>query len=72
MYGSTKLALAAVAAASFVFAGCAVEKTQEGEMPDVKVEGGKLPEYDVKTADIDLGTTETTVTVPTADVTMPQ
>lgn len=52
-------------------AGCDVEKTEEGEMPEVNVEGGKMPEYDVDTPDVDVGTKEKTVTVPDIDVDMP-
>ncbi|MGK9067167.1 hypothetical protein [Stutzerimonas chloritidismutans] len=52
-------------------AGCDVEKTEEGEMPEVNVEGGKMPEYDVDTPDVDVGTKEKTVTVPDVDVDMP-
>lgn len=49
---------------------CSVEKTEEGEMPDVNVEGGNLPEYDVEPVDVDISTsTETaTITVPDIDV----
>lgn len=28
--------------------GCSVDKTQEGEMPEVSVEGGNLPEYEIE------------------------
>ena len=51
--------------------GCDVEKEQEGEMPDVDVEteGGQLPEYDVKTPDVDVGTETKEVPVPDVDVT---
>ena len=49
-------------------AACSVEKTEEGEMPEVSVEGGNLPEYDVDAADVDVGTQTTTVTVPDVDV----
>lgn len=38
------LALSAILMA----AGCQVKKTQEGELPEVKVEGGQLPKYEVK------------------------
>jgi hypothetical protein len=58
-----------------VFAtGCRVQQTEEGEMPDVDVqaEGGKLPEYDVDAADVDVKTEERTVKVPDVDVTMPE
>ena len=54
--------------------GCRVTQTEEGEMPDVDVqaEGGKLPEYDVDAADVDVKTEERTVKVPDIDVTMPE
>jgi hypothetical protein len=29
-------------------AACEVEKTREGELPDVKIEGGQLPKYEIK------------------------
>jgi hypothetical protein len=51
-----------------IFTGCEVQKTQEGEMPKVKVEGGQVPKYEVKTADVDVGTTTKTVTVPDVDI----
>jgi hypothetical protein len=54
-------------------AGCRVRQTEEGEMPDVDVsaEGGKLPEYDVDAADVDVKTEERTIKVPDVDVNMP-
>jgi hypothetical protein len=50
--------------------GCRVKQTQEGDMPDVKVEGGQVPKYDVDAADVDVktGTEKREVTVPTVDV----
>lgn len=67
--------LVTVAAASmFVFAGCTVDKTEEGSLPDVDIstEGEtNLPKYDVDAADIDAGMTTKTVNVPTVDVNMP-
>lgn len=57
-----------------VFAtGCRVRQTEEGEMPDVDVsaEGGKLPEYDVDAADVDVKTEKREITVPDVDVNMP-
>ncbi len=62
---------AAAATMMFALSACQVDKTQEGEMPDVKVEGGALPAYDVDTAEVDVSTKTTTVEVPTAEVTMP-
>jgi hypothetical protein len=52
-------ALLAIAAA-----GCSAEQTQPAEAPDVDVQGGQLPRYDVNWADVDVGTSERTVTVP--------
>jgi hypothetical protein len=49
-------------------AACTVKKTQEGEMPKVDVKGGQLPEYDVKPAEVQVGSTPVEVTVPTVDV----
>lgn len=47
---------------------CSVEQTEEGEMPDVNVEGGNMPEYDVEPVDIEITTDTATVTVPDVDV----
>jgi len=53
--------------------GCRVRQTEEGKLPDVDVsaEGGKMPEYDVDTADVDVTTKKKEITVPDIDVTMP-
>lgn len=60
--------------ALFSLVGCSVEQTEEGELPEVEMdaEGGNMPEYDVDTADVDVGTKEKTVTVPDVDVDMPE
>lgn len=49
---------------------CSVEKTQEGELPevDVQAKSGQLPQYEVETADVEIGTREAQVTVPDVDV----
>ncbi|QMW24497.1 hypothetical protein H3309_02925 [Sandaracinobacteroides saxicola] len=39
--------------------------------PDVKVEGGELPAVQMETADVNVGTKETTIEVPTVDVDKP-
>lgn len=57
--------------ATLSLVACDVEQTEEGSLPEVDVEGGDMPEYDVDTADVDVGTEEKTVTVPDVDVTMP-
>ena len=58
-----------------VFA-CDVDQTREAEAPDVdvEVEGGQAPEFDVETADVEVGTEEDTLIVeqPTVDVDMPE
>lgn len=51
--------------------GCSVEQTEQGKMPEVSVEGGNLPEYEVETPDIDVGTETRQVKVPTVDVDLP-
>ncbi|HUE76484.1 MAG TPA: hypothetical protein VMM83_00955 [Longimicrobiales bacterium] len=48
---------------------CNVDQTEEGEMPDIEVEEGQLPAYDVDGPEIEI--TEDTVTVPDVDVTIP-
>lgn len=53
---------------AFGIAACDVDQTQDGEMPDVDVEGGQLPQYDVDPADIDVGTDTQRVIVPDIDI----
>ena len=65
------MAPAVLLMATLSLVACDVEQTEEGSLPDVDVEGGNMPEYDVDTADVDVGTKEKTVTVPDVDVTMP-
>jgi hypothetical protein len=57
---------ALAATAAFGLAGCEVEQTEEGEMPEI--EGGNMPEYEADTADIDIETEEQTVEVPELEV----
>ncbi len=52
-------------------AACDVDQTKEGDLPEVDVKGGQMPEFDVETADVDVTTKKTTVEVPDVDVTMP-
>lgn len=53
---------------AFGLAACDVDQTEEGELPDVDVEGGQVPEYDVDAADVDVGTDTQTVITPDIDV----
>ena len=66
-----KLKLAIVlGTACLGLAACDVEQTEEGDLPEVDVdaEGGNVPEFDVDAAEVDVGTEEQTVEVPTLDV----
>jgi hypothetical protein len=58
-------------AVAFGLAACAVEQTEEGEAPDVDIEAGELPEYDVQPADVDVNWDTTTVRTPDIDVNQP-
>lgn len=62
--------VSAIAATGFALslAACDVDQTEEGDMPEVSVEGGNLPEYDVTAPEVDVDTGTTTVEVPTVDV----
>lgn len=60
--------VAAAAGAALALTACDVDQTEEGDMPEVDVEGGNLPEYDVEPADVDVDTGTTEVEVPTVDV----
>ena len=39
-----------------------------GDMPEVKVEGGALPTVDADVGDVDVGTRNETIQVPTIDI----
>ncbi|HYG63839.1 MAG TPA: hypothetical protein VEL74_14775 [Thermoanaerobaculia bacterium] len=67
------LALGSALVATIATTGCRVQQTEEGEMPDVDVsaEGGKMPEYDVDAADVEVKTEERTIKVPDVDVKPP-
>jgi hypothetical protein len=54
-------------------AGCQVNKTKEGKMPEVKVKttDGQLPAYNVQGPDVEVGSKNDTVKVPTVKVTTP-
>jgi hypothetical protein len=55
--------LSFVVAVAMGIVGCTVEKTRSGKAPDVDLEPGLWPKYDVKWADVYVGTTKT-ITVP--------
>lgn len=39
-----------------------------GDLPEVKVEGGALPKVDADVGDVDIGTKNETIKVPTIDI----
>ncbi|WP_414621339.1 hypothetical protein [Calothrix sp. CCY 0018] len=43
---------------------CQVEKEQAARLPEVNIEPGRLPEYDIEGPDVKVGVTKRTVTVP--------
>ncbi|MGI8933623.1 hypothetical protein [Leptolyngbya sp. BC1307] len=51
--------------------GCRVEQTSEGELPDVDIEAGEAPTYDVEGPEVDVSTEERTIKVPTLDIEPP-
>lgn len=52
-------------------AACDVKQTEEGKLPDVDVEGGQAPKFDVDAGDVDVGTEKKEITTPTVDVDTP-
>ncbi len=54
--------IALVPAVAFALVACNIEREQRGELPDVDVDGGQLPEYQVEPGDVDMG--RDTVAVP--------
>ncbi len=65
---------AAAVATCFAAAACDVDQTKEGELPDVdvNVSEGQLPEFNVQGPDVDVGTKNETIQVPTIDVDTPK
>ena len=51
-----------------------IDQTQEAEMPNVEVnvEGGQAPEFDAEVGDIETGTEEVTIEVPTVSIESPE
>ncbi len=45
-------------------ASCQIEKEQAARLPEVNIEPGRLPEYDIKGPDVKVGVTKRTITVP--------
>jgi hypothetical protein len=62
-----------VGASCLALVACDVDQTKEGNLPDVDVNasGGQLPEFNVEGPDVNVGTENKTVQVPTVDVDVP-
>jgi hypothetical protein len=58
-------------AVGLVIGGCSAEQTQDGELPDVDVEGGQMPKYDVDAADVQVTADTQQVVTPDIDVKAP-
>lgn len=60
--------LLSIVTIALVITSCNIEKKKDGELPtvdiDVDADAGKLPNYDVEWADINVGTTTKTVEIP--------
>jgi hypothetical protein len=50
------------------FSACDVDRTREGEAPNIDIDPGRLPEYDVDTPEVEVGTERREVEVPDIDV----
>lgn len=65
------LSLFPIAALAFSLTACDVDKVEDGEMPEVKVEGeAKLPKYEVEGPDVTIE--KKTIEVPTIDIDLPE
>lgn len=66
--------IAALAALGFGAYMVDLDVTEEASLPDVDVsiEGGKLPEVEADAGDMDVGSEEVTVTVPTVEIETPE
>lgn len=63
------IAILAIGAAAIYLTD--IDLTQTAELPEVEVQGGQMPEVDMDVADVEVGSEEVTVEVPTIDVEPP-
>ena len=52
-------------------AACDVDQTEQGDLPDVEVEEGNMPEYDVEGPDVDIHTDTMQIQTPDVDINDP-
>ena len=55
--------------AAFALGYIDVDQTRSAQLPTIKAEGGQLPGFDVKSANVQVGTTNATVEVPSVEAT---
>ena len=74
MGGIMRLLKIAALGLAFSLGACDVDQTKEAEMPevDVNVSGGQAPEFDVDAPEVNVGTENKTIEVPTVDVDAPK
>ena len=51
---------------------CTADVEDEGELPDVDVQGGEAPAVDIDPADVDVSTDTQQVVVPDVDINAPE
>jgi hypothetical protein len=68
-----KITILLAAAGGLALAACDVDQTKNAQLPDVDVNatGGQLPEFNVTTPEVSVGTENRTVQVPDVDVKVP-
>ncbi len=71
-YPVRSLAALTLSICALSLGACDVKKTQEGEAPSVKVEGGQLPKYDVDAPEVKVEQKEKTIKVPDVDIVTPK
>ena len=72
--GSIIAAIVAVIAIAFGVYMIDIDQTEEGSLPDIDVsmEGGNMPEFEAEVGEIETGTEEVTLQVPTIDIQSPE
>ncbi len=45
-----------------------IDQTRKAQSPQIRVEGGQIPAFDVKTPEVSVGSTSSTVTVPDVNI----
>ena len=65
---ATLVGLPLALVATLGLAGCRVQKTEDGKVPEVQVKEGKLPKYDVETAKVEVKQQPVNVDVPKVEV----